>query len=174
MLLILFICGMISADVCIDIIKESSTLIDMEMYKGYANASLVYRDVVWNILYERLKLFAFLFLLCFTPIKEKLSILIVSIFSFIWGFYMMSCILELGLAGVVIGIAAVLPHGLLYAVLILMMLGEQNIHNYHYKEKVVVNIMSCVVIVLLFITGCVVESLMSTHFIPWVIRLSLI
>lgn len=174
MLIILFICGIVSADVCMNIIKESSALIDLEMYKGYANAKLVYQDVVWNILYERLKLFALLFLLCFTPIREKLSVILVSVFSFIWGFYMMSCILELGMAGVVIGIAAVLPHGLFYGALIFMILGEQNIHNYHYKGKVAFNIVTGIVLFLLFVTGCVMESLISTHFIPWVIRLSLI
>lgn len=174
MLAILFICGIVSADVCINIIKDSSALVDLEMYKGYANARLVYQDVVWNIIYERLKLIAFLRLLCVTPIREKLGVLIVSVFSFIWGFYIMSCILELGLAGVVIGIAAVLPHGFLYGVLIIMMLGERNVHNYHYKSKVTLNILSYIVMFLLFLTGCVIESLVSTHFIPWVIRLSLI
>ena len=174
MLIILFICGIVSADVCVNMIKESSVLVDLEMYKGYANAELLYQNVIWNILYERLKLFVFLFLLCFTPIREKLSVIIVSLFSFIWGFYMMSCILEMGLAGVVIGIAAVLPHGLCYGALIFMILGELDVHNYHYKGTIAINVASCVVMFLLFITGCVMESLVSTHFIPWVIRLSLI
>lgn len=172
MLMILFICGFISADVCINIIKDSSALINLEMYKEYANASLVFKDVVWNILYERLKLFGFVFLLCFTPLRKRLGILLVSVFSFVWGFYIMSCILELGLAGVVIGIAAVFPQGLFYGVLIITMLRERSVHNYHYKGKIALNILSCMVMVLLFVTGCVMEGLISTHFIPWVIRLS--
>lgn len=175
MLAILFLCGIVSADICIDIIKDSSVLMDFEIYKSYANAELVYKDVFWNILYERLKLFAFLVLLCFTPLREFLGVLLASIFSFIWGFFSMSCILQLGLAGVVVGIASVLPHGLLYGALIVMMLAKQDrTYTYHQKENMAFYIMSCIVMLLLFVTGCVLESLISTHFIPWVIRLSLI
>lgn len=172
--MILFLCGIVSADVCIDIIKDSSVLMDLEIYKGYANADLIYQDVFWNVLYERLKLFGFLFLLCFTPIREFLGTLFLSIFSFVWGFFIMSCILELGLAGVVVGITSVLPHGLLYGALIVMFLSQKNVHTYHQKGRLAFNILTYVVMILLLITGCVIESLVSTHFIPWVIRLSLI
>lgn len=174
MLMILFICGIVSADVCIDIIKDSRVLLDLEIYKDYANANLVYQDVFWNILYERLKLVSFLFLLCFTPLRDLLGVMVVSVFSYIWGFFIMSCIAELGLAGVVVGIASVLPHGLLYGALIMMFLSQKNTHTYHYKGKIAFNIVSYIVMILLLITGCVLESLVSTHFIPWVIRLSLI
>lgn len=174
MLMILFICGIISADVCIELIKDSNVLMDLEIYKGYANARLIYQDVFWNILYERLKLVFFVFLLCFTPLRKHLGILIVSIFSFIWGFFIMSCISELGLAGVVVGIGSVLPHGLLYGALIIMLLGVKNVHSYHYKGEMVLNVVNVIIMILLLITGCVLESLVSTHFIPWVIRLSLI
>lgn len=174
MLVILFLCGMISADVCIDIIKDSSVLMDLEIYKNYAGSELIYRNVLWNILYERLKLFGFLLLLCFTPFRRFLNILIVSIFSFIWGFFMMSSIAELGLAGVVVGIAAVLPHGILYGALVMMLLSQKSIHSYHRGERIAVNIMTVVIMILLFLTGCVMESFVGTHFIPWVIRLSLI
>ncbi len=175
MLAILFLCGIVSADICVDIIKDSSVLMDLEIYKSYANAELIYKDVFWNVLYERLKMFAFLFLLCFTPLREFLGVLLASVFSFIWGFFSMSCMIELGLAGVVIGIASVLPHGLLYGVLIVMMLAKrERTYTYHKKSQVAFSIVSCMAILLLLVTGCVLESLVSTHFIPWVIRLSLI
>lgn len=176
MLIILFICGIISADVCIGILKEHSALLDLEIYKGYANARLVYRDVFWNVLYERLKLFGFIFLLCFTPLANVLGILIASIFSFIWGFFLMSCITELGMAGVVVGISSVLPHGLLYGGLIIMLLGGgvAEVYTYYHRGRIAINIANIIIMVLLLITGCVLESIVSTHFIPWVIRLSLI
>lgn len=175
MLFIFFVCGMISADVGLDMISESSALIDLDKYIEYANANLVYKDVFWNILYERLKLFGFILLLCFTPIKKYLGMLLVSIFSFIWGFYIMSCITQLGLAGVVVGISSVIPHGLLYGSLIMMMLGEQDTYIYYRgRGKIAYNILTCIVMILFLLTGCVLESLMSTHFIPWVVRLSLV
>lgn len=176
MLVILFLSGILSADICVDMLKESSVLTDLEIYKAFANAKLFFQDVFWNILYERIKLFAFLFLLCFTPLRNFLSTIIVSIFSFIWGFFIMSCVAELGLAGIVVGIASVIPHGLLYGGLIMMMLGagEVRTYTYHNKSQAALNFMNILIMLLLLITGCVLESIVSTHFIPWVIRLSLI
>ena len=176
MLAIIFISGIISADVCVDILKGSSVLLDLEIYKYYANAKLVYQDVFWNILYERIKLFAFITLLCFTPLRSYLVSIIVSVFSFIWGFFIMSCIRELGMAGVVVGITSVVPHGLLYGILIMMILGGGNRHSYTYQNRgrIVLNIANTIIIILLLLTGSVMESLVSTHFIPWVIRLSMI
>ena len=81
MLLVLFICGIISADLCIEKLVNSNALLDIEMYEGYANANLAFKDVVWNILYERAKLVIILILLCFTPIKDKISVLLISIFG---------------------------------------------------------------------------------------------
>lgn len=174
MLFVFFLCGIISADICINVIKDSNVLMNLEVYEGYANADLVYKNVFWNVLYERIKLFSFLFLLSFTPLKKYLGILLTSIFSFIWGFFIMSCIMVLGMAGVVTGIFSVLPHGLFYAVLIVLVIKHRDTYVYRQKREMVVSILNYVVMLLLLITGCVLESLIGTHFIPWVIRLSFI
>lgn len=174
MLFVFFLCGIISADICMNVIKDSQVLMDLEIYEGYANTDMVYRDVFWNVLYERIKLFGFLFLICFTPLKRHLGILLVSIFSFIWGFFMMSCVKALGMAGVVVGIFSVLPHGMFYAILLFLMIKNRDSYIYRQKSEKAVYILNIIVMLLLLLTGCVVESLIGTHFIPWVIRLSLI
>ena len=174
MLLVLFICGIISADLCIEKLVNSNALLDIEMYEGYANANLAFKDVVWNILYERAKLVIILILLCFTPIKDKISVLLISIFVFAWGFFLMSCITELGMAGIVVGISSVLPHSLFYGAIIAVLLVKNNRHHYRQREMVVLNAVTYIAIIMLFITGCIIESIMGTHFIPWVIRLGLI
>jgi len=174
MLLILFICGVISADLCIEKIANSNALLDIQMYEGYANANLSFQNVFWNVLYERAKLVAILVLLCFTPIKDKISVLLISIFSFAWGFFMMSCIAELGMAGIVVGISSVLPHSLFYGAIMVVLLVKNNRHNYRQREMVAYNAVTYIAIIMLFVTGCIIESIMGTHFIPWVIRLGLI
>ena len=173
MLIILFICGLVSADVCIKMIEENEILVSMEMYKDYANAKMMFQDVFWNILYERLKLFLLLGVFALTPIREYLMIIFVAAFSYIWGFFAMTSILGLGIAGIVVSITAVLPHALFYMGLLWMMFRRRG-RSYHTKEKIALNISAYIFGILLFITGSVIESLMSTHFIPWVIRLSLI
>ena len=174
MLLILFLCGVISADLCIEKLVNSNALLDIEMYEGYANANLAFQDVFWNILYERAKLVLILVLLCFTPIKEKISVLLICIFSFAWGFFVMSCIAELGMAGIVVGISAVLPHALFYGGIVLLLIVKRSRYTYHRREQMALGAATYIAIVMLFITGCIIESIMGTHFIPWVIRLGLI
>lgn len=174
MFLILFVCGILSADVCIDIIHGSSVLMDLESYRGYADAQFVYQDVFWNVLYERIKLFIFLLMLCLTPFKRYLGIFFAGIFSFMWGFFMMSSIRILGLAGVVVGIASVLPHGILYGALLMVVLSERNLYTYHKNNQILIYVLNGVIMLLLLLTGCVLESLVSMHFIPWVIRLGMI
>lgn len=173
-LIIIFICGILSADVCLEQVKDSAVLVGLDFYKEYANAKLAFKDVFWNVLYERIKLFGVLLLMCFTPIREKIGVVLATIFSFIWGFFLMSCIIELGIVGLAVGLASVIPHGLLYGGVIWMALGKRRTRSYHTKDRIAINIVTYLVMILLFVTACIVESLVGTYFIPWVIRLSLI
>lgn len=173
-LIILFICGVLSADVCLKQIEDSAVVVGRDVYEQYANAKLEFKNVFWSILYERIKLFGVLLLLCFTPIKEKIGVILALIFSFTWGFFLMSSIIELGFAGLVVGLASVIPHGILYCGSIWLMLRKNQTRTYLAREKMMINIASYIGIILLFITGCILESLVGSYFIPWVIRLSMI
>ena len=173
-LIIIFICGVLSADVCLKQVKESEIFHDVDFYEQYANAKLVFKNVFWNILYERIKIFGILLILCCTPIKEKLGMLLAPLFSFVWGFYLMSCIIELGFAGLVVGLASVLPHGIFYGGGIGLMIVNRAERSYYRKSQGVIYVAKYIAILLLFVTACVIESFVGTHFIPWVIRLSLI
>lgn len=173
-LIVIFICGVLSAEVCLKEIQESEVLVGLDFYKQYANTKLMFKDVFWTLLYERVKLFVGIILLCFTPIKERLGIILAPIFSFIWGFFLMSCIVELGVAGLVVGLASVLPHGILYGGVIGLLIGYRRRYTYQYKNSLAKGLGIYLFALLLFLTACVIESLIGTHFIPWVIRLSLI
>ena len=173
-LIILFICGILSADVCVKQMKDSGVLLGVDFYSQFSNAKLVFKDVFWNIFYERIKLLGILVLLCFTPLKEKIGIIIMPLFSFAWGFFLMSCIVELGVAGLVVGLASVIPHGVFYGAVIATILFRQQAKKYHPQNRVATNIVLYLLLLLMFLTGCVLESLMSVHFVPWVIRLSFI
>lgn len=173
-LIIIFICGLLSADVCLKQIQESEVFLGVDFYTQYAHYELEFKNVFWNILYERVQLFGVLLLLCFTPIKEKVLQLLIPLFSFVWGFYLMSCIVNLGVAGVVVGLASVIPHGVLYGSIIALMVRRQSMRRYHLENNMAKNMVLYVLGMLMFLSACVIESLVGTHFIPWVIRLSLI
>ena len=172
-LIIIFICGILSADICLNQIKESEVIVGFAVFEQYATSRITFRDVFWNLIYERGKLFSIIILLCFTPLKERLGVILAPVFSFIWGFFLMSCIMELGVAGLVVGLASFFPHGILYAGSIGMLIGGRR-RSYYQKKKLANDIGKYLFALLLCITACVIESLLATHFIPWVIRLSLI
>ena len=173
-LIIVFICGVLSADVCLKQVEDSAVVVGRDVYEQYATAKLTFKHVFWNILYERIKLFGVLLLLCFTPIKEKIGMIFAPIFSFIWGFFLMSSIVELGFAGLIVGLASVIPHGILYGGSIWLMLRGNKTRTYLAREKMMINMASYKGIIILFITGCILESVIGSYYIPWVIRLSMI
>ena len=173
-LIIIFICGILSADICLKEIRESDVFIGVEFFQQYAMSKLVFRDVIWTVLYERIRMLTGVLLLCFTPIKKRLGIIVAPTFSFVWGFYLMSCIVSLGVAGLVVGLASVLPHGIFYGAVIRIMLHQGTVRKYHLKNQMIWTTGRGIFMFLLFITACVIETLVGVHFIPWVIRLSLI
>lgn len=173
-LIIIFICGILSADVCLKQIEDSAVVVGLDCYKQYANAKFAFKDVFWNIMYERIKLFSVLLLLCFTPLKKKLGVILLAVFSFVWGFFLMSSIIELGAAGLVVGLASVLPHGILYGIVIGLVLNRSRTRTLHTRNRIAIHVVLYILLVLLFLTGCILESLVGTHFIPWVIRLGFI
>ena len=174
MLILFFICGFVSADLCVEELKESNVILETEIYESYANAGFSFKDIFWNILYERLKLLFLVILLFFTPLREKLSVILLSLFSFIWGYFFLSCIVQLGIVGLVVAIAAVFPHGLLYAAVAVFLLQKGYHRYYHPGRTMLMGVGKYLVLFLMFLTGCVVEGLVATHFVPWVIRLSFI
>lgn len=173
-LIIVFICGIISADICLTQLKDSTIFVGKDFYVQYAIAKYSFKDLFWNVLYERIKLIGVLILLCFTPIKKKIGFLLAPLFCFIWGFFLMNCIMTLGVAGLVVGLASVLPHGILYIAIIGIVSQRQNKRTYHLKNHFAINVVLYLCLLLLFFTACVLESLVGAYFIPWVIRLSFV
>ena len=171
-LIIIFICGLLSADICLKQMQGSEVFVDLDVYERYATSKIYFKEVFLNLLYERIKIFIVIILLCFTVLKEKVGMLIAPLFSFMWGFFMMASLVELGVAGLIIGLAVVLPHGVLYGAVISLWIGKTK--RYHAKNKIVAEVGRYLFMLLLFFTACVIESLVGTHFIPWVIRLSLV
>jgi len=174
MLVILFVCGFVSSDISLTTLQEEGILLNLERFTSYAYNKTLFKDVFWSILYERSKLFGLIFLMIFTPIRDKLSIFLLGIFSFIWGFFFMSCISQLGMVGVVVGIFSVFPHGLLYLFVFIILFHKRGAKRYIEKERMGKNIVTYILMVMIFITGCVLETVVGTQFVPWIIRLSLV
>lgn len=173
-LLILFVCGMFAADICIQNLVEQNIILSMEVFKEYAYSKIGFKDVIWNMIYDRTKQFLCLLLLRITPLREYIPLIILGILFFCLGFFTMSCVLAIGFVGIVVGLASILPHGLFYAGAYLMIDRKRRVQNFKHYQDIAKGSITYVLMILFFITGCVIECVMGVHFVPWIIRLSFI
>lgn len=171
---IIFVSGIIAADICVSGLKNENMLINIEVFKNYAYADTIFKQVIWNMLYERGKLIVCLLVLCITPLRNHMPIIFACVFSFCFGFFMMSCVLVLGFIGVIVALSSILPHGLFYIGIFVILFRRFNMHGYRPNKGVAQSVGTYLFMLLLYVTGCVMECVMGVHFIPWVIRLSLV
>lgn len=171
---IVFVCGIIVADICTNRLLNAEIVLSMDMLKKYAYSEIIFNDVIWNLLYERLKQFVCILLCRITPLKNYISTILIGILLFCFGFFTMSCVLAIGFVGILIGIASILPHGLLYFGSYHLLNKQSRIYSYQQTNKIPQKIITYILAMMFFITGCVIECVVGVHFIPWLIRLSMI
>lgn len=174
LLLLLLICGMVSADVLAIMSDFENIVVGTEEYRAYAYAEVTFEEIFWKLFYERGKLLVTLALISVLPIREKILSVLVCIFTYGYGFFFMSCLMEIGIAGILIGLSAIFPHGILYGIAIVLLFHRRELRSYQRTKRVGYEMGGMVIVIALFVAGCVVECFIGTTFMPWVIRLSMI
>lgn len=173
-LALLFLSGVLVADLCIGQLQRENIWMNLELFKAYAYSNVTFKEVIWNMLYERGKLMIALIILGITPLRERLPIFFLSLFSFCFGFFLMSCVSEIGFIGIVVALASVIPHGFFYVGAFVALTGGASSRGDYQNNGLRQAVVTYLFAGLLFITGCVMECVMGVHFIPWVIRLSFV
>ena len=174
MLLLLFLCGIISGDFIAESLKEDGVLLGIEVYKEYAYSKPIFEEIFWQILFERCKCLMIVGILIMTPIRKVIPLVLVGIAVFILGFFTMSNIISLGVVGLLIAIATFLSQFLFYGGMVFVIYGRGGRRKLRQGEKIALRTLTIVLAMMLFVAGCVVESLVGVHLIPWMIRLSLV
>ena len=174
MLLLLFLCGMISGDIIAGDLKEDSVILGLEVYKEYAYSKPKFELVFWQIFFERCKCLGFVAILAITPLREKLPVVLTGIYVFAMGFFTMSSLISLGAVGLLVALFVFLPQIVFYGGMLLVLYRGHTSRRFRQGEKVAFYAIRILLILLLFAAGCVVECLVGVHFIPWMIRLSLV
>lgn len=173
-LLLLFLGGLIIGDMITVELNKESQVLGIDVYKEYAYSKMKFETVFWQVFFERGKLFLIFILLAFTRLKNKLPLIILFVFTFCMGFFTMSNIISLGAVGLFVSMFVFVPQILFYGGVIVCFYMRQNTRSFYQKGKILRDFILFALLILLFVTGCIVEGLMGIHVIPWVIRLSLI
>ena len=174
MLLLLFLCGIISGDFIAESLKEDGVLLGIEVYKEYAYSKLRYEEIFWQILFERCKYLMIVMLFILTPLKRIIPLLLMGISTYMLGFFIMSNMISMGVVGLLIALVTFLPLLLFYGGMVLILTREKNRATLRQGKKVAIKALSIVLSGMLFVAGCVVEALVGVYLVPWMIRLSLI
>lgn len=174
MLLLLFLCGIISGDLIAESLKKDGVILGIEVYKEYAYSKPVFEEIFWQILFERCKYLIIAVILIMTPLKKMIPLILIGLATFMLGFFTMSNMISLGAVGLLIAIVTFLPQLLFYGGMVLILYQRQSRHKLRQGEKLAFRTLSIVLAMMLFAAGCVVESLVGVYLIPWMIRLSLI
>jgi hypothetical protein len=130
--------------------------------KAFARANPDKLDLFWNILWERGKLFLVFALLAATPLRRWLRPFFLGIFSYLTGFYGAACLICQQLLGIGIFTLSLLPHGLLYAGALWFFLRLEPPALYCGKKYIFTYILAIVIVILLFLIGCILETAVSS------------
>ena len=174
MLLLLFLCGMISGDMITESLKGNNVLIGLDAYKVYAYSKPLFEEIFWQVLFERCKCLVFIIILVLTPLKRMIPGILSGIASFMLGFFTMSNMIGLGAVGLLVAIVTFLPQLLFYGGMLFTLYRGRGVRKFRHGEKLAYHTVSMVLAFMLFVSGCVVESLVGVYVTPWMIRLSLI
>ena len=173
-LLIFFLCGMICANVVTKGLVQEGVLFDEEFYKGYAKGALSFETVFWQILLQRCRGLFGVILLSLTPLKKWMPPILVVGATFVMGFFLMCNTMVMAGVGFLVALVTFLPLAACYGGMGVLLLRGQEQKIRPMSKKVGVRSLKIVVAILLFLLGSVLESLVSVHLVPWMIRLSMV
>lgn len=136
----------------------------------FANTKLDWVALFWSVLWERGKLFLALAIIGITPLKRVLPLLIQCIFSYTIGFFGAVCVMNLGIAGIGVMLLSLLPHGIFYVLVLVLLLGMGQSVIYHEKGYVLRRVFAIAVLCVLLTAGCLLESTVSTFLLQAVLK----
>lgn len=110
-------------------------------------------EVLWN----RGKLFLMLMVFLATPVRKWIPFCTAACLSFLAGIYIKICLIQFGLKGILIFLISLLPHGIFYGmVAVLLFLMSKN-RNYYRKGEMLSRILVIIIMLTLFFVGALLE-----------------
>lgn len=110
-------------------------------------------EVLWN----RGKLFLMLMVFLATPVRKWIPFCTAACLSFLAGIYIKICLIQFGLKGILIFLISLLPHGIFYGmVAVLLFLMSKN-RNYYRKGEMLSRILVIIIMLTFFFVGALLE-----------------
>lgn len=168
--LILFLAGVLSAQLFGSEFLATYGFLNEYHLQSFAVARIEKVDLLWNVLWERGKLFLLLTVLLFTPTRRAVPAITGGLLSATAGLYGAACVMLFGIRGVGLFFCSLFPQWIFYflAGFFLFRLQRPVLNNTG-KEKASY-IFSVFLILILIVVGCIVEVTFGMGLLQWCLR----
>lgn len=126
--------------------------------QSFASAEMDTKILLGNILWERGKLFIFLWILSYTPVRKLIPLVLRCLICFTGGVFLAACLLNMGVAGYLFFLVSWIPHGIVYLIVLYLMLRSDRHRYYRHNSPATRRVAATVGLVLVFVFGCVSEA----------------
>ena len=125
--------------------------------QNFGVAQLDKMGLLCEVLWNRGKLFLMLMVFLATPVRKWVPFCTEACISFLAGAYIRICLIQFGLKGILIFFISLLPHGIFYGmVAVLLFLMSKN-RNYYRKGEILSRILVIIIMLTLFFVGALLE-----------------
>ena len=125
--------------------------------QNFGVAELDKMGLLCEVLWNRGKLFLMLMVFLATPVRKWIPFCTAACLSFLAGIYIKICLIQFGLKGILIFLISLLPHGIFYGmVAVLLFLMSKN-RNYYRKGEMLSRVLVISIMLTLFFVGALLE-----------------
>lgn len=139
---------------------------------GFIREETDYVDLFWHILWTRGKQFLAIWILQLTFLKRVLPVLIKLLLTFLTGFLLMVCCMTVGATGLLLVLAAIFPHGICYLLALWGILGWQQTRVLDRKRRAKTIVLEVGICMLLIISGGILETIVGTRILKYILKVS--
>lgn len=125
--------------------------------------------LLWNILWERGKLFLVAGLAAATPLKKVLPLLVECLLCFTGGIYLAACVMNMGGWGFLFFFLSLLPHGIFYLAALILLVRKDPGFRYRPKGTALRIILFAAGLLLLIVLGALLETFVGYKLMIWAI-----
>lgn len=129
-------------------------------------------DLFWNILWTRGKQFFLIWILQMSVCKRVLPLFLKALFVFLLGFFLAVCCMITGANGIWVVFATLFPHGICYFGALLGILDTRRMILPERRQKVKAVIMQSAICILLMMSGAILETVVGTRILRYVLKAS--
>ena len=126
--------------------------------RSFADSEMDTMSLLGNILWERGKLFVFLWILSYTPVRKVIPLILKCGICFTGGVFLAACMLNMGMAGAVFFVLSWVPHGIVYLLVLYLLLRSDRHRYYQHNNPIAKRLMATIGLMILFVFGCVLEA----------------